>query len=248
MSVWRVEILRVVRTRRLLALLVLYSFLGASGPLVVTYAQQLFDRLSNSATVRITVVQARPADGILSYYKSAMQLGLVACIVVAGLAMSLDARTGLSVYYRTRAQVPAILLPRLVVSAASACVAYTVGLLVAWYETAVLLGPPDTASVVGTWGLGLTYTAFAVSLTLLCSALFRSSLGAVGATIVVVLLLPILGSLPRISGYLPSRLLTLPTEIFAGAGRPSPASAVLATVAVAVACSGVAVVAMGRRR
>lgn len=248
MSVWRVEILRVVRTRRLLALLVLYVFLGASGPLIVAYAKQLFDRLSGGAPVRITVLRAVPADGILSYYKSAMQLGLVGSIVVAGLALSLDDRAGLSVYYRTRTRVSTILLPRLVVSAATACGAYTVGLLVAWYETAALLGLPDAASVVGTWALGLTYIAFAVSLTLLFSAIFSNSLGAVGSTIVVVLLLPILGSLPRVSSYLPSRLLTLPAEIFAGPAHPSALSAVLVTVAVAIVSSGVAVVAMDRRR
>lgn len=248
LSIWRVELLRVVRTRRLLALLSLYAFLGISGPLVAAYAQEIFTHLSTSATIQVTVAAPRPADGVLGYHRSAMQLGLVACIVVTGLALSLDARPALSVFYRSRARVERLLLPRLAVSASVACAAYTFGLLLAWYETATLIGSPGFGPVAVTWGLGMAYTAFAVALTLMCSALFRSTLGAVGAAVVVVLALPLLGQLPRVATYLPSRLVTVPDDVFRHLPGVSATASLLVTAAVAVVGTAAAVAAIARRR
>lgn len=243
LSAWRVEWFRLFRTRRALVLAALYLFLGASGPLIAKYAQQIFAHASNTSTVTITVASPTPEDGILGYTKSAMQLGLVACIVIAGLAVCLDSRPGLSIYYRTRTGVARILMPRLVVSVVASCLAYTLGMALAYYETIVLIGWPALGATAETWALNVVYTAFAVALTFLAAALSRGALGAVGIAIGLVLLLPIIGSLKAVARYLPSELTSLPTDIFHRVGHPSPLPAVLVTVAV----GGVGVVAALQR-
>ena len=47
MTLWRLEWARLVRTRRLVALLAVYLFFGALGPLTVRYLQQIVNRFGN---------------------------------------------------------------------------------------------------------------------------------------------------------------------------------------------------------
>lgn len=224
-STWRVEWWRLVRTRRLLVLAFLYLFLGCAGPLVAKYAQQLFSGVSGSRTVTITVARARPADGVLGFYKSAMQLGLIACIVIAGLAFCVDGRPALSTYYRTRSSMVRVLVPRLVMAAAAAAAAFTLGFLFAVYETVALIGAPALGDTAQTWALGVTYTVFAVVLTFIVSAVLRGTLAVVGTAIGVVILLPIVGNITALSRWVPSRLTSLPTDLFQGASDTSPLAA-----------------------
>lgn len=233
LSIWRVEMLRLVRTRRLLVLGCLYLFLGATGPLLARYAQQIFSQVSSSS-VKITVAKPVPADGILGFYKSATQLGLIACIVITALGVCLDARPPLSVYYRTRAAVTRLLLPRLVASAIAAGAAYTLGMLFAWYETAVLIGAPRVTTTLATWALGLAYTLFAVGLTFVVSGLVRGTLAVVGTAIGLVIVLPIVGNLPALSRWVPSRLTTLPADLYHHTGSTSAAAALTVSAVLAV--------------
>jgi ABC-2 type transport system permease protein len=248
LSPWRVEVLRIARTRRLTVLAFLYLFLGGTGPLMARFAKELFSHLSGDSTVTIIVADPRPADGILSYYKSAMQVGLIAAVVITALAVCFDARPTLSVYYRTRSSVRTHLVPRLVVTLLAVCAAYTLGFLFAWYETAALIGAPPAARTVQVWALGLCFTAFAVTLTFALSAVFRGTLATVGTTIAVVLVLPILDGVRGVSGYLPSRLTTIPTALYHGSPHQSPAAAVLVSVAVAGVGAAVALATIGRRK
>ncbi|WP_406299703.1 hypothetical protein OG948_31480 [Embleya sp. NBC_00888] len=237
LSPWRVEVLRITRTRRLLALAFLYLFLGASGPLTARYARAIFARLSDGSTVTVTVADPVPADGILGFQRSAMQLGLVACVVVTALAVCLDARPPLSVFYRTRAPVSRVLVPRLAITLLTTGATYSLGFLFAWYETWALLGAPDPSATVRTWGLGLAYTSFGVILAFIASARFGSALGTAGATIAAVLLMPVLGGVRALSHWVPSRLTTLPSDLY---GKPAPDSALPAlAVAATVAAIGV---------
>ncbi|MDX6352961.1 MAG: type transport system permease protein [Streptomyces sp.] len=248
LSPWRVELLRINRTRRLLVLAALQIFLGATGPLVARYAQQIFSRVSGSSAVTITVAAPRPADGILGYYKSAMQVGLVACAVVTALAVCMDSRPALSVFYRTRSNTSRLMAPRLALTLLAACGTYTLGFLFAWYETLVLIGAPAVVPTVETWSLGLGYTAFAVVLTFIVSGFSTSSLASVGTTVAVMILLPVLGGVRVLSDWVPSRLTTLPPDIYHGVSHPSPVPPVLVTVAIAVAGGALALRRVSRRR
>ncbi|MGY5011933.1 hypothetical protein ACWCY6_28250 [Streptomyces sp. 900105755] len=245
---WRIELLRIARTRRLLVLGALYLFLGASGPLLARYSREIFSRLSGSSTVTITVAAPRPADGILGFYKSAMQMGLIACVVITGLAVCIDSRAALSVFYRTRSRAPRLLAPRLTVTLVTTAVAYSIGFMFAWYETYALIGAPAVATTVQSWALGLCYTAFAVMLTFIVSAFFRTTLGVVGTTIVLIILMPIIGGIKTLAPYLPSLLVTLPTDLYQEPTHRSPTSALLVTLAVSIVGGAVALRLIARRR
>ncbi len=144
MNLWRLEWLRLVRTRRLAALVGVYVFFGFLGPLTARYLGEIIDRFGGGE-MEITVPDPVPADGIAQFASNASQIGILVAVAVAAGALTLEALPEMSIFLRTRvASSRTLLIPRLVVVTAAIAGAYLLGSAVAWYETVVLIGtvPP----------------------------------------------------------------------------------------------------------
>ncbi|WP_157977370.1 hypothetical protein [Streptomyces triticisoli] len=209
LSVWRVEWLRLLRTKRLIALLGVFVFFGFAGPLLARYSAQLLKHAGGSGQqVTIILPPPVPADGVAEYVSNALSIGLIVTVVVVAYACSIDAKTALSVFYRTRAdRFGDLLVPRFAVSAVGVVGSYLAGLLAAWYETAVLLGNPGTAAMGRTALVGSVFLVFAVAVTALAATLARSTLGTIGYALLALFTLPLLGALPGVSRWLPTELI-----------------------------------------
>jgi ABC-2 type transport system permease protein len=232
MNLWRLEWLRLTRTPRALALGAVFTFFGLLEPVVTRYQSQIFRDLGNG--VRISFPPATPAAGISSYLGG---IGLVVVVVIAAGAFTFDAHHGLATFLRTRvASIWQLVAPRFAVNAAAAAIAYLLGTLAAWYEMDLLIGPLPVAAMVAGILCGAAYLAFAVALTALAASIAPGTLATVGITLVVMLLLPVAGTLRRIDNWLPSTLATAPVDLLNGAHHLShylPAFAVTVTVGVA---------------
>ena len=111
MSVWKLELLRLWRTKRWIALLVSFTIFGFIGPLMARYIAELIGTTAGNIT--IIVPPPVPADGFTNYIKNSMQIGLIVAVVIAAGALAVDAKTGLSIFYKSRISKPAkLLLPR----------------------------------------------------------------------------------------------------------------------------------------
>ena len=205
MSLWRLEWLRLIRTRRWIALLAVYLFFGLLGPIGARYMGEILARFGGG--LEVTIPDPVPADGITQYVSNASQVGLLVAVVVAAGALCLDATPEIGVFFRTR--VPGtrrILGPRYGVTVVAVVAAFTIGTLAAWYETVVLLGSIPIGGLVGGWALGSLYLAFAVAVVAAVAARTRSVLATVTITILILLGLPILGVVPDVGRWLPSHL------------------------------------------
>jgi ABC-2 type transport system permease protein len=205
MTLWRLEWLRLVRSRRLVALAGVYAFFGLLGPLSARYLGEIVERFGGD--VQVIVPDPVPSDGIAQYIANVSQIGLLVGVGIAAGALVLDALPEMSIFLRTRIQpISRILVPRLVVVGTSLVAAYTVGLGLAWYETAVLLG----ALPIGGMLLGLLlqaiYLVFAITVVGAVGARSSSVLGTVGISVVVLLVLPIVGIVESIGRWMPSHL------------------------------------------
>jgi ABC-2 type transport system permease protein len=227
MNLWRLEWLRLVRTRRLLVIVSVYVFLGLTGPLSARYLSAIVNRLG-AGGVHVEFPTPRPVDGIAQFASNASQLGLLAVVLVAASALAFDARREMAVFLRTRVPVAAIVLPAYVVNTVAAVAALTAGVAAAWYETAALLGAPDPAAMLV--GLALTglFLAFAVALTGLAAAATRSASAAAGVTIGVLLALAVAGTVPPVARWLPTSLASAMPDLMrrAHAGDYLPAAVV----------------------
>ena len=206
MTLWRLEWLRLVRSRRLVALVGVYLFFGLLGPITARYLSEILERLGEDVVVQFP--DPVPADGIAQFTANANQIGLLVAVVVAAGALVIDAIPEMSIFLRTRvAEVGRLLAPRLLVSLIAVAAAFLIGLLGAWYETAVLLGGLPVGAMAAGALMTILYLAFVVALTAAVGSRLGSVLGTVATTVVVLLVLPIVGLADVVGRWLPSHLL-----------------------------------------
>jgi ABC-2 type transport system permease protein len=207
MNLWRLEWLRLMRTKRWVALAAVYVLFGLIGPLTARYIQEILSRVGSADGTVITVPAPTPPDGMVQFVSNASQIGTLVVVIVAAGALAFDAIPEMGVFLRTRVT-PAsrILVPRLVVSFLAAAGAFVAGAGVAWYETWALIGALDPGSVLAGVALGLVFLAFVVALTAAVAQRMRKVLGTVMASLVVLVAMPLLGLAPAISRWLPTSL------------------------------------------
>lgn len=244
MSLWHVEWLRLMRTRRFLILGGVYLFFGLLGPVTARYLPDLLANLDEGAQVLLP--EPTPADGITQYLGNAQQLGLLAVIFVAGAALAIDANTETSIFFRTRASIRSILEPRFAVNAAAAVIAFLIGAIAAWYETLVLLGSIDAPAYLAGLTLYAVYLVFAVALTALVAAIFRNIPATVIVSLVVLIALGLVGLIRPVADWLPSTLLGA-TDILIRGGEFDMLPGLVVTFLAIPACLFAAVLVFERR-
>ncbi|HZM83952.1 MAG TPA: hypothetical protein VFC19_50180 [Candidatus Limnocylindrales bacterium] len=249
MSLWRLEWLRLLRTHRLLAVVLVYLFFGLTGPLTVRYLENLLGALGTGGA-QVQFPTPTPADGIAQFTRNASQIGLLVVVLVAAAALAFDSRREMAVFLRSRiTKVYKIVLTAYAMSAAAAVSGFALGMLAAWYETAVLLGSVAVADMLLGTLLGAVFLAFAVAVVALSAAVARGTLATAGTSLGILLTMAIVAGLGgQVTGrWMPTTLSGATADLML-AGRPGdylPATVV--TLVATVACLAGAV-ALTRRR
>ena len=230
MTLWTLEVARLTRTFRGLALVAIYAFFGLLGPITARYMAEILERFATDE-LTVTVADPTPLDGLVQFIGNASQLAVLAVVIVAAGALAIDARAELAAFLRTRVAHPRdLVIPRYLLVTAASAIALTVGTVIAVVLTTVLIGDlPLGATAVGTV-YGILYLAFAIAVVAAVAGFVRSQLAAVFVSILVLLLLPVIGIVDAIAAWLPSSLLTAVLPIVAG----EPAIDHLRAVAVTV--------------
>ena len=126
----------------------------------------------------------------------------------------MDARPALSTFYRTRAaSFWRLLSPRVGIISVAGVAAYLLGLLAAWYETSLLIGKPDVVALAQSAGLVAAFLVFAVASTAVASTFARSTVATAAWSIAGLLVLNILGAVPRLGPWLPAALTDSPDAL-----------------------------------
>ncbi|HEY2314362.1 MAG TPA: ABC transporter [Streptosporangiaceae bacterium] len=215
MSLWRLEWLRLVRTPRAISLAVLFVAIGLIEPVVTKYERTIFAHVGNG--VRISAPPPTAADGLNAYVSEVLLIGLILVVVLAAGALTFDASQGRAIFLRTRvAGTWRLIAPRVAVTAAADAVAYLLGTLAAWYETRLLLGSLPATRVLAGVFCGAVYLAFAVAVTALAASLARSTIATSGIALMILLILPVLGSVRVVARWLPSALVNAPVGLVSG--------------------------------
>jgi ABC-2 type transport system permease protein len=205
MTLWRLEWLRLVRTRRLLAIVGVFVFLGLSGPLTARYIGALLETFGTEG-VRVEFPEPAPADGVIQFVGDSTQLGLLVVVLVAASALAFDARREMAIFLRTRVRgVGAIIGPAYTVSTGAAVGGLLLGTLAAWYESTVLLGRLPVARLAVGFAYTAVFLAFAVAVVAAVASLVRGVLATAGASLAVLLALALVDGVTA-TGWLPTDL------------------------------------------
>jgi ABC-2 type transport system permease protein len=213
MGPWRLELLRIWRTQRWIALGATFVILGLGAPILARYTPDLAKTAGNG--VRVTVPTPTPSDGISSFGNLLAQLGTLVVLIVAAASFSVDAHPSLAAFYRTRLRGPVLLLlPRYLTVTVASLVALTVGTLAAWYQTSALLGAPPFGRVMIGLALEALWFCFVTSMVAIFTSTVRSPSGAVGSSIALLLALVGVGSFFKAaSSWLPPHLVQTAGQI-----------------------------------
>jgi len=238
MSLWRLEWLRLVRTKRWIVLVAVYLFFGLLGPFSARYLSDILNLVGGDFEgATIILPPPEPVDGLAQFASNAAQVGLLVAVVVAAGALTLDAKPEMGIFLRTRvADVRELIWPRYVVSAGAIVCSFVLGALAAWYESVVLIGGLPAGAVLAGIGYGVLYLLFVVAVVAAVAGRARSVLGTVLVSILVLVLMPILGIVDAVGHWLPSHLVGALTAIPDGAAATEYLKATFVTaVAGAVA-------------
>jgi ABC-2 type transport system permease protein len=176
MSLWRVEWLRIWRTRTAWVLFGLFIFFGVLGPLTAQFLPDIVERAGVAG--EIALPPTSPELAMSQYVGNALQIGVLAIAFIAATTLAFDSKPEIAVFYRTRSTVVEILTPRYVVIAATAVAAFISGTLIAFALSTVLIGTPDALSTLKGSALISLYIVLAVALVGLMSSLIPSVPGA----------------------------------------------------------------------
>ncbi len=190
MTIWRLERLRLARTFRGAGLLASYAVFGVLAPIIVRYQEALFRNVGGG--VKIETPPPTPAQAVTSYVGNASQIGLIVTIFIAAGSLVFDVHPEWSAFLRTRvSSVRTVVLPKFWMNAVAAAAAFTVGAILTWVLTALLIDPLPTAGMLAGIVCWWLYLGFAVSVVTLAAGLSRSVVGAAGLTVVVLVALPL---------------------------------------------------------
>lgn len=215
MTLWRVEMLRLVRTGRIWIVVGVYVLFGILGPVTAAYLPEILERFGGG--VEVTVADPTPIDGMGQFFSNAGQLGVLAVLTIAAGALTFDAKPEWAAFLRTRTpSLWQLVIPRVLGPTLAAVVALVAGTAVAAALTTVLIGGlPVVDLVVGTV-LGALYLAFAVTVVAVAASVTRQAVTTVLLSVGVLVVLPILQIVSAIEPWLPSKLLGATTALLAG--------------------------------
>jgi hypothetical protein len=210
------ELARLFRTMRWVGLGGAYVLFGIISPLVTRYQEALLRNVGNG--IKIQAPPPTPDLAITSFVGNASQIGLLVTIFIAAGSLAFDARPEWAAFLRTRSPLPPILMPKFWVNAGAAAAAFALATVVAWIETAVLIGGLPTAGMLAGIGYWIVYLAFVVAAVALSAGFSRSVIGVAGFTAVVLIAMP-LGAdvLTAVKPWMPSTLVGALPALAAGA-------------------------------
>lgn len=207
MTLWKLEVARLMRTHRWLILFGVYAFFGALGPITARYIREIMERFAGDEFV-VAASEPTPAEGMAQFVSNASQLGLLAVVVVAAAALAFDARPEAAAFLRTRVpRAGMLVLPRYVVTTTAAAAALIAGTVIAVALTTALIGSMSIGAVVVGTLYGVVYLAFAVAVVAAMATWARSVITTVFAALAILLVLPAIGVVDAIGVWLPSALL-----------------------------------------
>lgn len=205
MTLWRLEVLRLIRTHRWTITVGVYVAFAVIGAFTARYMGEI---MTNFATdIVVEVPDPRPVDGVGQFLGNVSQIGLLAIVIVAAGSLAIDARTEVAAFLRVRVERARTLLwPRYLAVTSLAVLSLVLGTAITWALTGALIGGlPAGEMIVGTL-YGSVYLLFAVAVVAAIAGLVRGTTATVFLSLLVLLLLPVLGLLPPVQPWLPSHL------------------------------------------
>ena len=218
----RKELLEAWRSYRVLMVAVVLVAFGLLSPLLAKLTPEFFKLLPQGEEFARLVPAPTASDAVAQYLKNVSQFGVLLAVLMAMgiVAQEKDKGTAALVLAKPMPR-GAFLLAKFVALAVTFLLSLALAGASCYYYTWILFRPLDFTGWLALNGLLWLFLLVYVALTLLCSTVARSQVVAGGLAFAGVVVLSILGAIPRLGQAMPGQLLTWGTRLAMGAQRHS---------------------------
>ncbi len=202
------ELLEQWRTRRWLIVGAVLIGFGLASPLLAKLTPQLLKSIPDMPPgLAEAIPEPTLADAVAQYIKNLSQFGILLALLMSMGAVAQEKERGTAALVLSH---PLARSTFLLAKFAALAVLFAVNLLLAalggWYYTLLLFEPLPWGAFLALNGLILLVFLVYIAVTLLCSTVARNQGAAAGLAFGALVVLGVLGSLPRWKAYFPSRL------------------------------------------
>ncbi|TAK27660.1 MAG: ABC transporter permease [Chloroflexota bacterium] len=232
------EFLEQLRTHRLTVMAVAFVFFGLSSPLMAKLLPELV-----KATAGEMAIQLPPPTALFAldqYLKNLTQMGLLVVVLTAmgSIAGERERGTAAMTLCKPVSRV-AFVGSKFLAYSALLALGLALSAVSCYYYTAILFERLDPLAFAAATALLGLYLLVILSVTLLASAIFRSTLAAGGLAFGLALAVSLVGSLPGIEQYGPAALVAWGRTLISGVG-PVAWPALFVSLGLVVLCAVVA--------
>jgi ABC-2 type transport system permease protein len=225
MKLWialRKEMLEQWRTYRLLVVAVVLLAFGFSSPLLAKFTPQLVGMVPGGELFIKLIPPPTILDAVAQYIKNANQFAVLLAVLLGMGAIAQEKDKGTAALMLVK-PLPrsAFLLAKFGALGLTFTLSTALAGLACYYYTYVLFDALPVVPWLALNGLMLLTTLLYLALTLLCSALTRSQAVAGGMSFGLLIILSVVGSLPRLGEYMPGQLLNWGAALMAGPAKPA---------------------------
>lgn len=237
-------------TWRLWVLPTVLVLLGASGPVLARYLNEILNGVLGDAAAAIALPDPSAVDAYAQWTKNLGQLVVFVVIVTAAGAINAELRSGVAalLLVKPASRTAYVTTHALVITAHTAASAF-LGATVSWLVTCIFFPDAPPGPIFAATATWLVLAVLLITTALFASATIDAGAGAAGLGIGVYFALALTGIVPWFATYTPAGLLPLIGALGAG-GQPADASLwwpVGTGLGLAAALIAAAVVAFRRR-
>jgi len=232
------------RTYKLLIVGGLFLFFGITTPLILKYLPEILEL--SGENINIEILPPTAIQSLTEFAGTIVQVGVLAAVLIAMGAIAREKERGTAAMVLSKpVEKGAFVTAKLVAISALFVVALALGSITCYIYTVMLIESGNAAGFLMLNLLLAIFLIFCLAVTLLSSAIFRSSLLAGGVALAVLLGQAVLTQLPWLGDYVPGALVSWNVELLSG----QPAAiwpSILVTSVLIAACIYLAALALKR--
>ena len=215
MPLLKKEIKEQFRTYRFLVLMSVFLLFGLTTPLTLKYLPEIIKMAGEGVEMNFPPPTA--IEALLSYAGDISQIGIfvIVLVVMGSIANELQRGTALIVLSKPISRT-AFVTAKLLALSMTSLVSLAASSLVCFGYTVWLIGGADVSNFIGLNIMVGLFMVFSISITLLFSSIFRSSLAAGGVALAVIIGQAILTAVPKVGDFMPGQLLGWGNSILTG--------------------------------
>jgi ABC-2 type transport system permease protein len=213
---FRKEWLELLRSHRLLVVVIVLVFFGLTSPLLAKFTPELI-KLIPSGGISIQMPPPTVMDAIGQYIKNMAQFGIILALLLTmgAIAQEKDKGTAAMILVKPLPR-GAFLGAKFLGLAAMFALALAAAGIACYYYTLLLFEAMNILHWLVLNLLLFVYVLVFVSITLFCSTITKSQAAAGGVALGMLVILGLVGAIPALGKYLPGELITWGARLMQG--------------------------------